>query len=338
MNGDLAMGLKEPIFIIGSHKSGSSLLRSLLDGHPDLYVVPTEIHYFQYTGHWVDYRLRHAWPKEMTPNEVVASLIKLVHRKDSHQDPYADSILYGQFDLNMFEKTIRSRIARSPSDMFQLYVEAIYASLTGSKLPDDIRIVEKSVENAEFAISLRQMFPDCKFIHIVRNPYASLVAIRRAKTRKAFPCLGDFILSLQNSFYYLFKNQDYLDNYLVVRYEDLLTATEEQMLTISDFLDLEFKGSLLTPTVLGKPWMGNSSSSQSFEKISVSPLNSWEKHITHLEMRLVNTFLEPILSKFGYTKLNPKISKYVPLRQENPKTYIKNRSLFWIKSVSHYAP
>ena len=37
---------KNYVFILGQHKSGSSLLRSLLDGHPDLFVIPVETHYF----------------------------------------------------------------------------------------------------------------------------------------------------------------------------------------------------------------------------------------------------------------------------------------------------
>ena len=322
------MVLKNPVFIISSHKSDSSLLRNLLDKHPDLYVIPTKIHYFQYTGHWVDYRLRHAWPKEMKQEELVESLTQLVYEKNSHRDPYADSILSNQFNLEAFEKAIRARKIESPHDLFQLYVEAIHISLTGRELADSTRIVEKSVENAEFAILLRQMFPDCKFVHIVRNPYASLVAIRKSKTKNSFPCLNDFIFSLRNSFYYLFKNQVILDDYLVVRYEDLLISTEEKMQEVSEFLSLDFKDLLLTPTIMGKPWNGNSSSSQSFKKISMLPLESWQDQITHLETRLVNMFLEPMLHKFGYEKLSPKTSKYIPVRREGLKTYIRNRSLF----------
>jgi len=39
--------LKAPIFLLGSHKSETSLLRALLDGHKDLFVFPTETHLFK---------------------------------------------------------------------------------------------------------------------------------------------------------------------------------------------------------------------------------------------------------------------------------------------------
>ncbi len=177
--------LTKPVFILGSHKSGSSLLRSLLDGHPDLFTIPTEAHYFQYTGDWVNYSLRYAWPQEMDLEEKMNSLVRLVEKKNSHYDPYADSTIAGRIDVEAFKSHLfSSAISNISPNLFQVYAEALYYSLYKKELPDTIRVLEKSVENAEFAASLRQMFPDCRFIHIVRNPYASLVAIRKSKTKK----------------------------------------------------------------------------------------------------------------------------------------------------------
>ena len=50
--------LIKPIFILGAHKSGTSYLRALLDGHPDLYVVPLEAHYFQHLGFNIENYIR----------------------------------------------------------------------------------------------------------------------------------------------------------------------------------------------------------------------------------------------------------------------------------------
>ena len=35
-----------PIFILGCTKSGTTLLRNLFDGHPDLFIIPFETHFF----------------------------------------------------------------------------------------------------------------------------------------------------------------------------------------------------------------------------------------------------------------------------------------------------
>lgn len=38
-------------------------------------------------------------------------------------------------------------------------------------MPEDKRVVEKSVENAEFATQLYNMYPNAKFVHIIRIWY-----------------------------------------------------------------------------------------------------------------------------------------------------------------------
>lgn len=330
--------MNAPIFILGSHKSGSSLLRSLLDGHPELFVIPTEIHYFQYTGHWVDYRLRYALPKQMDRQALIKSLVNLVEKKNNHIDPYADSVIRGKFDIALFEEFLTNNSWKSDRELFELYTKAIYLSLTGKLLPENLRFVEKSVENAEFAVFLKQMFPNCRFIHIVRNPYATLVAIRKSKTKKSYPLIRDFIFSLQNSYYYLYKNQKLIENYLVVGYEDLLLSTEETMIKIADFLKIEFSNILVTPTVMDKPWMGNSSNNDKFDKVSSKPLKKWRSQINNLEIELVNTFFDSILRDYNYERLKQTNSKFFPVSREGFKAYAKNRALFLLKPVCSRSP
>ncbi|MGD1875328.1 MAG: sulfotransferase [Mastigocoleus sp.] len=330
--------MQNPIFILGSHKSGSSLIRSMLDNHPELFVIPTESHYFQYTGHWVDYRLRYASPKDMDKQSLIESLIQLVERKNNHSDPYGDSVINGKFNVAKFKAFLEESCFESPQELFENYVKGLHLSLTGEYLPEHINPVEKSVEHAEFAVFLQQMFPACRFIHIVRNPYASLVAIRKSKTKKNYPLVSDFVLSLQNSYYNLYKNQRLLSNYLVVTYEDLLTHTEKTMQTIANFLDIKFVDSLLTPTLMGGSWNGNSSSGVGFTKISSAPLEKWKSQINDLEIRLVNSFLQPVLEKFGYEQLKPKKSKFYPITGEGLETYLKNRSLLWLEPIPSRSP
>jgi hypothetical protein len=49
---------QHPIFIAGTHKSGTSLIRSLFDGHSNIYSIPMETHYFQLNKFWVDNEYR----------------------------------------------------------------------------------------------------------------------------------------------------------------------------------------------------------------------------------------------------------------------------------------
>jgi hypothetical protein len=48
------------------------------------------------------------------------------------------------------------------------------------------------------------------------------------------------------------------ENYLVVKYEDILEDTSAVMKTVSEFLGIAFKRTLLTPTTQGQPASSNS--------------------------------------------------------------------------------
>lgn len=39
--------LRKPIFIASIHKSGATHLRTILDGHPNIFAIPFESHFFQ---------------------------------------------------------------------------------------------------------------------------------------------------------------------------------------------------------------------------------------------------------------------------------------------------
>ena len=63
---------QKPIFIFGPHKSGTSLLRSLLDGHPDLFSIPIESHVFSGMGMGIRYEKKKQndsqWPAHNKKN------------------------------------------------------------------------------------------------------------------------------------------------------------------------------------------------------------------------------------------------------------------------------
>ncbi len=318
--------LKSPIFLLGSHKSGTSLLRSLFDSHPELFVAPIEMHFFKQIGYWVNYNLHQSWPKELKITEKCQSLIDNVATRNNNRNPYSDSVIPDAFDLDLFKYHLEHRQPKNNTELFISYINALHYSLHGKPISDKIRIVEKSVENAEYALLMHQMFPDSKFIHIIRNPYSTLVALRKSKIKSRYPYLGAMVQSLQTSYYNLHRNRPLIKDYLVIKYEDLLLSTDSMMQQLSDFLDIKFADSLMQPTLLGQSWSGNSSSNQSFEDISLSPLHQWKDDITDLEIHFVNQMLLPAVQEFGYIALPTSRSLLAPVPQERLLNYAKNRS------------
>ena len=318
--------MKNSVFILGAHKSGSSLLRSLLDGHPDLFAIPFEMHFFQFANYWVDYRLRRVKPKNTTLNEIKDAYIRNVTIYNSFSDPLGDANMLGRIDLQMFLETI-DRDVETFSELIDLYIDATYSSLTNLKIQPWQRIVEKSVENAEFALDINLMFTGSKFIHILRNPYSNIVSIRHHISKKGFPSLMPIVSSLNNSFYYLYKNKRLIDEYLVIRYEDLLINTKDTMRLVAEFLQIDYLDSLLKPTSLDNVWKGNSSRGIDFLNVSASNLNLWKNEITNFEIYIVNQFFSFILDDFDYSEIHMGHSHLWPEKTEGPISYILNRAL-----------
>lgn len=315
-----------PVFILGATKSGTSLISSLLDNHPELFVIPRESHFIQYvTGFWVDYRFRRTPHQAVSFDQMPEKMIEGVITENNDQNPLGDRPGFPGYDIERFKSYVRQHKIASYSEAFSLYAAALYFSIYNTPASKEVRIVEKSVENAEYATVLKAMFPKAKFLHIVRNPYATFTSCRKFKTLKGYPLLNDTAWSLRNSFYHLLKNPVSIKDYYVLKYEDLLHDPESMMKEISDFLGIEYLPSLTEPTLLGKNWAGNSTSKKQFTGISRTPSTSYLKEINALEIEITNKFSTPVLEKFGYEKLAAKKSPLWPVAGETPQAYIKNR-------------
>lgn len=329
-SGAKATGHAAPVFLLGSHKSGSSLLRSLLDSHPELAVLPKETHLFQFTNHWVDYRRRRNLPRRLDRRQLVDQLLRQVHLDTRPDNPYADAPGF-HYRMDVLEARLRKL---DPDDMpgfFLGYMRAAHEAALGMPPPAGRALVEKSVEHAEFAYVLARYFPGARFIHIVRNPYATLVAVRRMLQKRSarFPYLWPMAASLHNSYHHLFTNRLAVPNYLCVRFEDLVCDTETVMRRTATFLGIGYHETLLQPTSMGRQWGGNSTSDQTFEGISQGPLDRWEEHISDYEIALANHVAAPVFDAFGYRWREARH----PLRRvrcERPKTYVANRFALWL--------
>lgn len=328
--------MDDPVFILGSHKSGTSLLRNLLDGVDGFFAIPIELHFFEYSGLWVDYPIRRSLPTNPGFDQVKQRIASAIER--SNQGARGDRKFGGDSLIDAGKWDIQNLLAhldqfgkpafenKDLKGFINAYVEAVYLALRGELPPARMRFVEKSVENAEFAALIKKLYPGAKFIHIVRNPYAALVSIRKFKPYKGkYPFLGTYVDALENSYYYALQNPLALPDYLVVRYEDLLTDPQGTMHMVADHLDTPFSPIMLKPSALGEEWKGNSMSGMEFKGVSTYPLEDWKSEINPLEIDLVNTQLPHVIREFHYETVRGPSSPLLPIKGETVKIYLANR-------------
>lgn len=315
---------KSPIFILGCSKSGTSLLRNLFDGHPDLFVIPIETHFFQLSEMWVSYYSRRTKPKSNDINSIKENLINWVQFQNSKNNFFADGFTKGKWDIDLFSQIIKSVDVNNPNELLNLYYSSLYKSLYNKEIDENLRVVEKSVENAEFVWELSNYYPDAQFIHIIRNPYANLVALRKYTSIRKSSKLKNALYSMYSSYYYLYKNKKNIQRYYIIKYEDLVIETNKIMNDISTFLGISFIDILTTPTSLGMNWKGNSTSKNKFNGISINPLYNWEKEITKQEISIINNLFDFIFYDYEYSLISKKSDTYRNAKNGKLNDYIKN--------------
>jgi len=322
------MNIKKPIFIAGIHKSGTSLLRSLLDGHPDLFVIPFESHYFQLSGHWVDNEYQFKLPNKYNQSQIINAFVSLINFYNTSENYLGDADLREKISIEDFKQYFIDNYFKfdKESEKISVYFNAIHMSLFKKPIPTNIRVVEKSVENAEFALELYHYFPDAKFIHIIRNPYSNIVSLRKAKSVKHnYPLINRIIRTFYNNYYFLYKNKKIIKNYYVLKYEDLILEPKTHIQKICKFLEIEYHPILERPTQLGEIWYGNSTTGKKFFNISSENLNTWENEIHPMEIFYINKLFYFVFNDFNYKKIEPKSSYLKYIKGEGIKRYIYNR-------------
>lgn len=329
--------MKGPLFILGLHKSGTSLVRSLLDGHPELTVLPVETHPFQHFGYDINYNYRRQYAQILNREEIIYRCREWIHRSNTVNDPLTDSVTFHLFDEHCFAEKIAQISGETTHRArdFMLYWNAMFASYNeGKNIPEETWLCEKSVEHAEFAAELKFLFPEAVFVHIVRNPYANIVSLRQFKDKTTrFPKIDRVIQTMDNSYYYLLKNIRTLPDYHVIRYCDLVSSPRDTLTDLCEKVKISFHENLLRPSSVGKFWNGNSSSDEKFSGISTSPLWKWKKMISPMEVSIINTWYQSVLKKFNYDSHSVKGSKLKPVKGETPLRYLYNRVVLNLRSV-----
>jgi Sulfotransferase family len=254
--------LKCPVFVCGHHRSGTTLMQRLLDGHPDLVVLPSEGSYFT-SFHYVARpsptpaaldRFIAAWISRLVdPN--FAPHFK-IGRAGPHHNPgvqFAERVLAWCAALQDVSPKV------TPFEAMLALVAAFRDVIAPRATP--LRWVEKTPLN-ELIIDQLAAFPEARFIHMVREPSATLESLlasyRNGGVKGA--SAANFADSIGRSLRRARTNAQRLGNrYLVVRYEDLVAHTESEMSRVRAHLGISAHASLVTPTDCGKPVRSNSS-------------------------------------------------------------------------------
>ena len=225
---------KPAVFILSPPRSGSTLLRIMLAGCPELF-VPPELHLLSYAD--------------------------MTERFKALDDEHNRHLLEGTIRALMQLKDWSGEEARKFSTVCEkngMSCQAFYNILQTAA--EDKLLVDKTptyAVNLDILKHAENDFENAKYIHLQRHPCGTIRSYEESKLTRMMPLMKDSSFSSralaemtwltchQNTLE--FTEQVPSERVLAVQYENLVQQPEAEMRRICEFLEVDFNAEMLNP-------------------------------------------------------------------------------------------
>jgi Sulfotransferase family len=218
-DGGIASGARPPPapFVVGAARSGTTLLRLMLDAHPEL-AVPPETHF-----------LPELVKASKAPGATAEGLADLVvtHRRWS--------------DFGLDPDDLRRRFARLRPFAVGDAIRAFYAAY--AERQGKPRWGDKTPAYARRMRLIERHLPEAHFVHLMRD--GRDVRLSQISFGSDPPRPGKHARRWKRRIRSTRRDGAQVDHYLEVRYEDLVTEPERHLRRICDFVELDFDSAML---------------------------------------------------------------------------------------------
>jgi len=276
-----------PVFVCGHPKSGTTLLRSLLDSHPQLLVYPDETFFF-----------RGFLPETRTLSN--DEKLSLAQRYLLHFFTNQDGLEFTGYaeTCRTTQQIIEKEGYRHDGDWLSSAILA-FGQVNQQINNRTLYWVEKTPFNEHYAGMIYKWWPEARCIHVLRDPrdnYATYHRKHHGLTVEEFS--WSWCASLKAGL----ENQKRFSPqaYWILRYEDLVQKPEATIQEIIAFLGIQDDENLRMPTTMGKLWEGNSQFGDKFAGISAKPLDRWKKELSPDEVNMIETVCSGGMGKYNY--------------------------------------
>jgi len=292
------MEARQPVFIIGSPRSGTSLLRLILTSHSQI-VIPPECGFIV----WL-YREYKNW----TAKDAVDDRLRGQFLIDLYACRKFDTWALDRAELNSLI------INQQPSDYATLCA-LIYEAYAASQSRSVAVWGDKNNFHVNHLSTLSEIYPDARFLHLVRDGRDVACSYREVMKQNSMspyaPQLPTDIESIADEW---LTNVRKVDNYLsglhgskkrTVRYEDLVRQPESVISNICIWLGLVFEPKMLEFYDRNKrdqlePSLTMDWKQRTMEPVSAGTVGRFRTLLTVDELESFNRVAGDMLSRFGY--------------------------------------
>lgn len=282
-------------FILGRPRSGTTLLRTILDAHPNIVIPPENSNMIH-----LHFKYRHAGVRWEAGN--IDQLIS-----DFTEGRAVKAFWRADFD------NARKMILGCSEDKiaFADIVKIIHYNYKSFHPKGEIMIIgDKSPVNSLYANELRLIFPNARFIHLFRDYRGNLSSM---SDHDIFPPGNSTIVLLWKKSVNQIESlaRKYPARYFTIRYEDFVTEPEKHTREICAFLNVPFLSSILDinqrkngieqayNTKFIEEWQPDL-----MKEISTGNIHKWKNKLSQNAILLADYLVGDTGEKLGYEKMN----------------------------------
>jgi hypothetical protein len=270
-----------PVFVGGCPRSGTTMLRTMLNSHPEL-AMPHETRFL------VDaFRKRAKWG-DMADVQSRRKLARwVIRRKKSRVERLVDD-----------PQALLERMVHAPPTLgsvlstgFQLYAERQGKPRWGDKRPSYVLELD----------AVMKMFPDAQFVNVVRDPRAAVASIRKIGWYKDGIVAGTALWEQSLRASVAWKRRLAPDQFLEIRYETLVADTRPELERLIEFLGL-------SPDAIDDMLSFHENADIRSKKmhplvsqpVTTAAVRSWEEALTAPEVAFIERSLAKRMRRYGY--------------------------------------
>jgi len=270
---------ESPFFIVGSGRSGTTILRLMINMHSRLRV-----------------------PRESWFLMPLLDQLPLTRPLADEEKEHAYVLISTHSrwkDWECKDEVLRAAIFSGGVTDLASLVNQVFIDCSG--LRDKVRWADKTPKYSYYVTKLHEVFPSAKFIHLFRDARDTCVSMRNGGW-----CEGDIQrIARQWTGMTLAARQGQAlgpEQYLEISYESLVTEPEKSLRLICDFLNESYEPAMLdfyrTAAKETAPWE-DKLHVKTRNPVGVANIDTWRKELSRWELWVVESYASATMKALG---------------------------------------
>lgn len=270
------------VFITGCPRSGTTMLANIL-GNGDSCVATPESHFFN------DFVYRY-----LPDNSAEVEKTSLIHFFKSHY-----RFKQWKISANKIED-LPQKITSSNYDSVVENTVKLFAEEHTDKQQREITRIDHTPSSIRCFKTINDFFPDSKFIYIVRDPRAVFASIKDLDWGPNSSLkLSQLWIEYAAAYFALHRLEPH--RVCLVKYEDIIKNPTSQTKDLCDFIDIDYKSSMIEEmNGFNVPEYSSSQHALVGKRLDERRIYKWKKELKKEDIKIIESQCGIMLSALGY--------------------------------------